>query len=65
MSELTPCNRCSLNRITRDAEKRGATVEVKRALLGQTMEGWYGVYVSDRGTEAIGWMQEITQGCAC
>ena len=35
MSELTPCNRCSLNRMIAEAAKRGAWV-----ILGKDEYGW-------------------------
>lgn len=63
MSSLTPCNHCTLQRITRDAEARGATVTVERQLWGTEMEGWYQVLVSDRD-KPVCWFMELTVECS-
>ena len=59
MSELTPCNHCSLVAITADAEARGATVETH-----VEPGGWIAVKVSDRD-EPVAWFMALTTHCVC
>ena len=64
MSELTLCNRCSLNDMKRRAEKRGVTVIVERQRIGTPMEGWFAARYSDR-TEPDAYFMQLTEGCEC
>jgi hypothetical protein len=67
MSSLTKCNACSLADIKRDAERRGATVEVQRIPISDTndpMAGWYQVKESDR-KKTSAWFMELTVECCC
>lgn len=63
MSELTSCNRCSLNRMIREAAERGATVRTYVVPDGEVMAGWTRVMASDRDSGS--YFMEITEGCAC
>jgi hypothetical protein len=63
MSDLTPCNFCSLQRIKRRAAERGATVTTRRETSGD-MRGWVAVIESDRD-EPSSYFMELTDRCAC
>jgi hypothetical protein len=64
MSELTPCNHCTLERIKGRAEARGASVIVQRQPVLTEMGGWYAVIVSDE-PKPVAYFMELTVGCAC
>jgi len=58
MSELTPCNHCTLKRIREKAKEEGKKVT-------RTFNHNYGGFdVFVDGEKRI-WMQEITQSCCC
>jgi hypothetical protein len=59
MSELTRCNRCSLDEMERRATKHGATV-----LLTLDDDGWLAARYSDQD-EPSAWFRELTDGCVC
>lgn len=75
MSELTPCNYCSLQRIKRGAKEQGAKVYVRPS----EFMGGYDVFVVPKGEKldtSIGkdgnhgyqweaWFMEITDRCVC
>lgn len=65
MSELTPCNRCSLDRIRQDAAKQGKQVTIKTGA-----DGWKAVYVHSTGASPlkahwVGSMMKIGDDCGC
>lgn len=60
MSEMTPCNYCTLKRVRVDAKKSGTKVEVK-AGTGD-WKGWTVVYENG---EATHYMMEISDHCVC
>ncbi len=69
MSELTPCNFCDLQRIERDAKRRGWTVSRSADPLG-SWTGGIAVYVHPVGTEytqehRIAWFAELPDRCCC
>lgn len=65
MSHLTECNRCTLRRMQRAAEARGATVIVTKVTVGD-MAGWTHAHYSDRPGDVSGsYFQELTEECAC
>lgn len=65
MSDLTPCNHCSLRHIEYMAEARGATVAIRHMTHRDgEMVGWYEVTVSDE-PEPVAFFMELTHGCAC
>jgi hypothetical protein len=59
MSELTKCNRCTLDRMQRDATVRGVTV-----ILGTDEYGWVSARYSDQDEPSAHFM-ELTDRCAC
>jgi hypothetical protein len=61
MSELTPCNYCSLQEIKRLARKRGEAVEVVHG-AGE-MKGWLQVKVGGKPKDI--WFRALTDSCAC
>ena len=63
MSELTPCNRCSLDAMERRARMRGVKVIVEVAWTGE-MRGWTSARYSDED-EPAAWFQQLTTACAC
>jgi hypothetical protein len=65
MSELTPCNRCSLTRMQRHARARGADVIVK-AITDEAdpMHGWTSARYSDE-PEPTAWFWVLPDRCAC
>lgn len=67
MSELTPCNRCTLNSIKLRAEREGKTVKVEREKLADAMamgsdRAWYVVTVDG---EHVASFMELSEECAC
>ena len=64
MSELTPCNACTLAWITREAAKRGATVRTEKRPFGNSGDWWIAVIESDRD-EPQAWFMELTVHCCC
>lgn len=68
MSELTICNRCSLDRMEARARERG--VEVIVTVLhpvgdpDQHMAGWISARYSDQ-EEPSAWFVQLTMKCAC
>lgn len=61
MSEQTRCNRCTLDRIERDAMKRGATVKVEREA---EQDWWLSVRVSDE-PEPVALFMQLSRTCVC
>jgi hypothetical protein len=61
MSELTPCNYCTLQRMKRDAKKTGDIITV-RAGKG-TWSGW--IEVLRNGKPADCWFQKLGDHCEC
>lgn len=70
MSELTPCNYCSLRQIRKSAKRRGQRV----SLRSQTDHGHWpkgqDVYLHPPGERPakkwwVGWLAEITDHCVC
>lgn len=65
MSELTPCNCCTLAEITRRAAERGATVTTTRPpLRGDERTSWIEVHCSDK-PEPVAFFLELTTYCCC
>lgn len=65
MSELTPCNRCSLEAMKRRATKRGVEVIVEVVHHpNDPMRGWTSARYSDED-EPAAWFQVLTEACAC
>jgi hypothetical protein len=64
MSELTPCNFCSLQWITSQAERDGATVTVRPVPPEGRMEGWQAAWRSDRD-QPVAYFQALTTHCVC
>lgn len=65
MSELTPCNRCSLNSMQRRAKARGTEVIVKVVHDPKDpMHGWTSARYSDED-EPSAWFMQLTEACAC
>jgi hypothetical protein len=63
MSDLTPCNYCTLQSMKAKAKERGTTVIVIHEALGE-MRGWYSARYSDK-KEPSAWFMVLTAGCAC
>lgn len=62
MSEMTPCNHCTLNRVKASAKKRGASVQVR---TGQDeWKGWLIVLESDK-PEPTHYFRALTDHCVC
>lgn len=66
MSELTPCNYCTLKYFKRLYEKDGTKIITRLATTG-SFEGWIAVVkVSPDGTEEeIGWFMSLSNHCVC
>lgn len=64
MSELTPCNACSLNSMRSRAARRGAQITVRRLPVSEEMGGWYEVRASDED-EPCAYFMELTVECCC
>ncbi len=65
VSELTPCNLCTLNQITRLANERGATVtQTLKPTAGNEKQGWWEITVSDKA-EPVAWLLELPDRCVC
>jgi hypothetical protein len=70
MSELTPCNHCTLLAIRRQARKMGRKVTLCPSPLG-TWENGQDVYVHPRNVKKmtkeywIAWLAEIPEHCIC
>ena len=64
MSELTPCNHCTLEAMKARAKKRGIKVKVEQVRLPDEMAGWYAATYSDESKPAVYFMS-LTVGCAC
>ena len=62
MSELTPCNRCTLDRITEKAMLAGKGVRYARIPITEEMGGWIVVEVDG---EAVAWFMELSEKCCC
>ena len=62
MSELTRCNRCSLNLMIAEAAKRGAWV-----ILGKDEYGWVTATYSDQENqdEPSAHFMQLTKECVC
>jgi len=63
MSELTPCNHCSLASMRRVAKRAGVAVIVEAVAEGP-MAGWTSVRYSDE-TEPQAFFMELTDHCVC
>lgn len=70
MSELTRCNRCTLNLIIESARRKGKTVTVIKD--EQPRAGFMGVsvYVHDEDAQVdrenpVAWFAALTHVCAC
>jgi hypothetical protein len=63
MSELTPCNLCSLNAMRRRAARRGVDVVVAVETAGP-MEGWTSARYSDE-PEPSAYFKVVPDACAC
>lgn len=64
MSDLTPCNFCSLRQMKREAEKDGATVKTFVVQEPDPMAGWTAAQRSDR--DGVGrYFMKLTSECAC
>lgn len=65
MSELTPCNYCTLKHIEQRAKRNGNQVILKNSLDGVN------VYVIPKGqelspdTEITAWFMELSDHCCC
>lgn len=65
MSELTPCNRCTLVGMQRRARARGVEVIVAVVVHpDDPMRGWTSARYSDE-PEPSAWFQVLTEACAC
>jgi hypothetical protein len=65
MSELTPCNRCNLDRMQRRARARGVEVIVEVITApDEPLHGWTSARYSDEDTPHT-WFQVLTAACAC
>lgn len=65
MSELTPCNYCSLKRLKASAEARGNEVILRLAHGGTNA---YLVKKGEKvqpGDEPVAWFMELTNHCVC
>lgn len=60
MSELTPCNWCTMQSMLRTARKRGAELLIAYGPPG----GWVIVGYSDR-LEPSAWFMHLTGECVC
>lgn len=70
MSELTPCNFCTLRRITAMAEKNGKQIIVTGASDSRypTAKNVYVVPKDETlkpGTEPVIWFMSLTDHCVC
>lgn len=63
VSELTPCNRCTLRWMERRAADRGATVTIEHVSEGP-MSGWTSATYSD-SEKPSAWFVELPEECAC
>lgn len=59
MSELTPCNYCTLKFLRQQAAKRSVTI-----VLGKDEHGWVTATYSDQD-EPTAWFMELTERCVC
>ena len=64
MSELTPCNRCTLERLRREAATRNATITVRRLPLFDPLAGWFEISASDL-SDPLAYFWQLTEGCEC
>jgi hypothetical protein len=60
VSELTLCNRCTLELIT--AQANGKTVTCERVPITEEMGGWFAVTVDGR---RVAWFMELSEVCCC
>lgn len=70
MSELTLCNYCSLQRIKRDAKKKGKRVIVKIGGHDDSLGYGVDVYIIEKGGKPseknkVCWFMTLTDKCAC
>ena len=63
MSELTPCNFCSLRDMKARASQRGVEVIVKLETDGD-MADWWSARYSDQ-VEPSAWFMALTDHCVC
>lgn len=63
MSELTPCNYCSLRRMRDDAERRGTSIVVEVVDTGD-MAGWTSARYANE-PEPSAWFAELSDHCVC
>lgn len=63
MSELTPCNWCSLLRMRRIANERGVELIVKKVPKGETLAGWTSVRYADE--EPSVHFMSLSNHCVC
>lgn len=61
MSEMTRCNRCSLEAIERDHP--GQKVTVGKPVDPKMMAGWVQVFID--GKPHPTWFAEVTEECCC
>lgn len=59
MSELTPCNYCTLKGMKDHYKEEGKEVKVTRS---KEMQGWLAAEVDG---EEIAWFMELTGHCVC
>lgn len=64
MSEMTPCNRCSLDRMKRQANARGVKVITKIEGPESDTPGWISAWYSDQD-EPTAWFMQLTERCVC
>lgn len=64
MSDLTPCNRCTLRRMQATAAARGVELIVEVAAEGTPFAGWTSVRYSDRNAPSA-WLMKLTEECVC
>lgn len=63
MSDLTPCNFCTMQNMKARAEMRGVELIVQLETEGDMVDWWSARY-SDQ-TEPSAWFMAITDSCAC
>jgi hypothetical protein len=64
MSDLTKCNRCTLDEMQRRAAARGAEVIVEVEHAAQDMAGWISARYSD-DDEPSAYFLSLPEACAC
>lgn len=64
MSDLTPCNYCTLQLMKRAAKKRGTKVVVIRHMTGQ-WKGWTTAYMEDNQEQSRTRFLKLGDHCEC